>query len=495
MKHKKKLSAHPTTHSFHEAVYLQVLESMAEGVSVSDENGIIVYTNPTLDTMFGYKKGELIGKHVSIQNSYPAEENRRIVNNVIKQLKTKGVWSGEFSNIKKDKTSFTTFTRITAIEIHGKRHWVSVQEDLTESKASDEKLKYQNSLLEAQQEVAPEGILIVSPNGKIISHNKQFAAMWRLPKRVLQSQLDEIALQAAQEQLINPQEFMERIAYLYKTKKKSKEKLYFKDGRIFERYGAPITAGKDTYYGYVWYFFDITERELLLKQKDDFVSIATHELKTPVTSIKAYTQVLQTRFSRQGDEKSALMLGKMDAQLNKLHSLIGDLLDATKIEAEKLQFQQDYFDSNELIHEIIEELQRTTQKHTIIPKLSRTKILYGDRERIGQVLTNLISNAIKYSPNTEKIIVKTYIHKNSLTICVQDFGVGIPKDKRNKVFERFFRLSGPKHETYPGLGLGLYISSEIIKRQGGSIWVESDAKQGSTFCFNLPLTNVDSKMT
>ncbi|MGH7203187.1 MAG: sensor histidine kinase [Candidatus Levyibacteriota bacterium] len=107
--------------------------------------------------------------------------------------------------------------------------------------------------------------------------------------------------------------------------------------------------------------------------------------------------------------------------------------------------------------------------------------MYGDKERIGQVLTNLISNAIKYSPHATKIVIDI-----SAAACVKDFGIGMSKNAQEKVFERFYRASGPNNQTFPGLGLGLYISSEIIKRLGGRIWVESVKGKGSTFCFTLP---------
>src|SRR6185312_11713728 len=108
------------------------------------------------------------------------------------------------------------------------------------------------------------------------------------------------------------------------------------------------------------------------------------------------------------------------------------------------------------------------------------KTIYSDRDRISQVLVNLISNAIKYSPYTDKIVINSSVEDDKIKVCVQDFGVGISKDKKDKVFERFFRASGPGKETYPGLGLGLYITSEIIKRSGGKIWVESTEGKGST---------------
>jgi two-component system CheB/CheR fusion protein len=232
---------------------------------------------------------------------------------------------------------------------------------------------------------------------------------------------------------------------------------------------------------------DITERKRLERQKDEFLGIASHELKTPVTSIKAYGQVLQRIFAKEGNNRAVSQLEKMDAQIDKLTLLISDLLDVTKIQSGKLMMQEEEFDINELITTIVDELQLTTTRHTLEKKLARTKMIYADRERIGQVLTNLITNAIKYSPHTDRIYISSKIEKDTVTVCVQDFGVGIPVDKKEKVFEQFFRVSGEKQQTSPGLGLGLYISSEIIKRQEGKIWVESVEGKGSTFCFCLPL--------
>lgn len=238
--------------------------------------------------------------------------------------------------------------------------------------------------------------------------------------------------------------------------------------------------------GIVSNFKNVTERVILERQKEDFVSIATHELKTPVTSIKAYAQILLKRFGREGNEGAARMIEKMDVQLNKLIALIGDLLDVTKIEGGRLQMHEDFYDFNQLVMEVVEELQRTTDDHKIILTLNGAYKIYGDKERIGQVLTNLISNAIKYSPAAGEIIVNSGVSDGEVKISVQDQGVGISKDHQEKVFERFYRVSGPGGDSFPGLGLGLYISHEIIKRQGGHIWVESEKGKGSTFCFTLP---------
>ena len=232
---------------------------------------------------------------------------------------------------------------------------------------------------------------------------------------------------------------------------------------------------------------DVTEQRRLEQQKDDFISIAGHELKTPVTSAKAYTQLLALRFQKAGDARSAELLGKMDGQLNKLTKLIADLLDETKIEGGKLQLQLSTFDYGALVTEVVEEVQRTAMRHTLVCELAPSITITGDRERIGQVLTNLLTNAVKYSPRADRVVVRTAPGEGEIITSVCDFGIGIATEKQDKVFDRFFRIEGKEHETYPGLGLGLYICAEIVRRHHGRIWVESEEGQGSTFAFALPL--------
>ncbi|SDD27269.1 PAS domain S-box-containing protein [Mucilaginibacter pineti] len=234
---------------------------------------------------------------------------------------------------------------------------------------------------------------------------------------------------------------------------------------------------------------DIDEQKQLQRQKDDFLGIASHELKTPVTSIKAYAQVLGAMLTKEGEHKKAQMVLRMDAQVNRLTNLIGDLLDVTKINSGRLQFNKVWFDFNQVIKETMDDLKHTTQKHTLIEKFTETGKIYSDKDRISQVITNLITNAIKYSPHTDKIIVSTRLEGHEAIVCVQDFGIGIPEDKKDKVFEQFYRVSGNKQHTFPGLGLGLYISSEIVKREGGRMWVNSIEGKGATFCFALPVND------
>ncbi|WP_316751886.1 PAS domain S-box protein [Pedobacter gandavensis] len=232
---------------------------------------------------------------------------------------------------------------------------------------------------------------------------------------------------------------------------------------------------------------DITDQKELERQKDNFLAVASHELKTPVTSIKAYAQVLEMMLKRAGDTKNGGLMAKMDSQINRLTSLIGDLLDVTKINSGRLELTNVPFDFNQMVLDIIDDIQFTSDTHQIKHQLSFKRMVTGDRDRIAQIVVNLMTNAIKYSPDANHIMVYTEDHDTEVRLCVQDFGIGLSKDKKDRVFEQFYRVSGTKEHTFPGLGLGLYISSEIIKQLNGKIWVDSVIGQGSTFGISIPL--------
>ena len=237
---------------------------------------------------------------------------------------------------------------------------------------------------------------------------------------------------------------------------------------------------------------DVTERVLQDRQKDEFLGVVSHELKTPVTSVKAYVQVLQRRLSKEGLTEAVAHLGKIDTQINKLTTLIGDLLDVTKIEGGKLQFHETDFALDDQVAESVEEVQRTAERHTIICDGAANAIVHGDRDRIGQALVNLLTNAVKYSPEEKTILVTTTTDGSTVTVSVKDSGIGISADQTPHVFEQFYRAANAQEGAVGGLGLGLYIASEIVQRHSGKIWVESVAGRGSTFAFSLPVVAIQA---
>lgn len=226
--------------------------------------------------------------------------------------------------------------------------------------------------------------------------------------------------------------------------------------------------------------------EELMNRKDEFMSIASHELKTPITSVKASLQLLDKMVGKHAElESIAPFIGKASKQVNKLTDIINDLLDVTKIQAGKLQLNPSFFNLHQLITDSAEQCQLTDNRHRIIIGGDPELKIYADRDRMEQVFCNLINNAIKYSPNAEEVLVSFAVTDNQVKVSVTDYGIGIPEEKIANIFDRFFRVEHTS-QNFAGLGLGLYISSEIIKQHGGQIGVTSQTAKGSTFWFTLP---------
>jgi signal transduction histidine kinase len=176
----------------------------------------------------------------------------------------------------------------------------------------------------------------------------------------------------------------------------------------------------------------------------------------------------------------------MNIQVDRLTYLVGDLLDVSKIQAGKLELRLESFSLQDIIVETIENVQATTYSHMIILQGEIRSPVYGDRDRIAQVVINLLSNAVKYSPAATKIIVQLEDLKKEVRVSVQDFGIGIPKEHQERIFERFYRVHSKSEHSFSGLGMGLYISSQIIARHKGKMEVHSIEGKGTTFTFTLP---------
>jgi PAS domain S-box-containing protein len=218
-------------------------------------------------------------------------------------------------------------------------------------------------------------------------------------------------------------------------------------------------------------------------RKNNFISMASHELKTPITSLKIYRDLLERRLPTKEQKEFVQILTVMNKQINKLSILISDLLDLSKIRVGKLDFKMDVFNLNDLVDETVFEIQPTTH-HKITVKHEKRVLVFGDRERINQVLINLLTNAIKYSPESNKVIVTVTTQDECGTVKIRDYGIGVRKKDRERIFERFYQAE--ENETFPGLGIGLNISQEIVTRHGGKLWVEKGRSKGSVFIFTVP---------
>lgn len=240
---------------------------------------------------------------------------------------------------------------------------------------------------------------------------------------------------------------------------------------------------------------DIQEIKEQQEQKDYFISLASHELKTPVTSIKGYVQVLQRKYHQHTDEFLSSALDTVNKQINKMSRLISDLLDVPKINSGKLSLHKEEFSVSQLIEEVVEQINYISSAYHISISKATAATIYGDRERIGQVISNLLTNAVKYSPLLKKVIVESSDVDGKVMISVTDYGIGISLKDQDKIFDRFYRVDGQNEKTYPGFGIGLFIASEIIERHHGKIGVKSELGKGAVFYFSLPVfRNIENRI-
>ncbi|MBK0384274.1 PAS domain-containing sensor histidine kinase [Pedobacter sp. SD-b] len=232
---------------------------------------------------------------------------------------------------------------------------------------------------------------------------------------------------------------------------------------------------------------DIHDIKELDQQKDFFISMASHELKTPITSVKGYVQLLSNKYKNSNDAFLNNALNILNKQVVTLTTLVSDLLDVSKINMGSLLLRKTKFAINDLVEDVIEEIQHINQKHQIIFCKEANSKVFADRENIAQVLVNFLTNAVKYSPGSLNVEVKSSVINNRVRISVKDKGIGLKEEDRKKVFERFYRVEGKNEKTFPGFGIGLFIASEIIRKHNGKIWVDSKIGEGSTFYFELPI--------
>jgi signal transduction histidine kinase len=234
---------------------------------------------------------------------------------------------------------------------------------------------------------------------------------------------------------------------------------------------------------------ELRKEKELEKLQGEFIAVASHELKTPLTSLKAYAQILNNTVARSRNKQTKQLAAKVDKQADKLIRLTDELLDVSRIESGNITLRKTRFDIKAFLERIVDDVQRTTQTHVIEKHLEVSKQAFADQTRIEQVVLNLIENAIKYSPKAGRIIASASETRNEIIISVQDFGPGIPKKDLVKIFRRFYRLAdnSKDKQAISGIGLGLFIASKIIRQHDGKMWAESKPGKGSTFYVSLPL--------
>ncbi|HEX3383797.1 MAG TPA: PAS domain S-box protein, partial [Mucilaginibacter sp.] len=262
-----------------------------------------------------------------------------------------------------------------------------------------------------------------------------------------------------------------------------------KDGKLLDisLTISPIRDGEGNIIGASKIARDISEQKRDEQRKNDFIGMVSHELKTPLTSLTAVVQLLQIKLKGHDDTFVANSMKNAGRQVKKMADLINGFLNISRLESGKMPMIKREFVLNDLIKENIEETRLMGPDHNIQFHCGEHMIVYADRDKIGSVVLNLLNNAVKYSAKASRIDVNCKIINNRVQITVQDQGIGIEPNDLEKLFDRYYRVESVETQHISGFGIGLYLSSEIIKQHGGNIWAESEPGKGSAFHFALPL--------
>jgi len=236
--------------------------------------------------------------------------------------------------------------------------------------------------------------------------------------------------------------------------------------------------------------YDITERKIDEQRKNDFIGMVSHELKTPLTSLKGYVQILHAKAKKQDDDFTINALSKVETQVNKMSTMINSFLNVSRLESGKIHLDKQAFDLYKLLKDAVEETMMINPSHRITLELGEPIMVFADKDKIEHVVSNLLSNAIKYSARGSAINVRCGVNGDVASVSIEDKGVGIKPQDTERLFERYYRVESNEIKHISGFGIGLYLSSEIIQRHGGKIWVESEFDKGSIFYFTLPLNTL-----
>lgn len=489
-------------------ILLKAVNASGSGIIITNNqqpDNPIVFCNDRFIEMTGYDRNEIIGRNCRfLQGEDRNQEERFLLKEAIEKGKTIFV---ELRNYRKDGSLF--WNELVMSPVTGEKgnitHFIGVQNDVTRRKSAEQKLKIiqetfkdelnrrtksleeNEAFLKSILATIRESLLVADAQLKVVSVNDFFLNTFKVSREeTVGKKLYELG--NGQWNIPRLRNMLEQVLPTQNPVVNFEVEHDFPSiGRKVMILNAHQVELEGVYKDNILLAIeDVTERKDIEKRKDDFLSIASHELKSPLTIVKGYNQLIQKLLPADSDEKVKQTIAKSIANLNRLNDLIINLLDVSKIQAGKIEVHKGYFNLDEMVKETVDHVQSTTNTHKIIIEGTSQQQCYGDIHRLEQVLTNLLNNAIKYSPQSNKVLVHISQVSDYVKVAVTDYGLGIKKEDKKRIFERFFR-AGDLQKKFPGMGIGLYVCEQIIKNHKGLLWVESEEGKGATFNFTLPL--------
>ncbi len=483
------------------------IDASVAGITITDyrqPDHPIVYCNKAFEKISGYQRSEIIGRNCRfLQGDDREQQARHILKEAIKNGQTATV---ELRNYRKNGDLFWNELYLSPIkDANGNvTYFMGVQNDITKRKNAEQQLQKERDEMERRAidrtgslkeneeylssilQTVRQSLVVLDSDLRLLSANVHFLRTFKV------SEAETVGVKLYD--LGDGQWNIPQLKELLETILPSNNPvLDFEVNYEFPHIGKKIMLLNahqielDGEYKQriLLSFEDVTERKESEQRKDDFVSIASHELRSPLTTVKGYIQLLERLLPKDND-KVTHAIAKTNDYLNRMNELITNLLDTSKIKHGKMELHKEVFDFDQMVKEAVENVQGSHISHKI--KITgSTKMDYaGDQYRLEQVVVNLLTNAVKYSPEASEIAVYLSRVSGFIKVAVTDYGLGIGREDQKKVFERFFRANSIQ-KKFPGMGIGLYVCDQIIKNHKGTLWVDSEADKGATFSFTLPI--------
>jgi len=447
-------------------------------------DGIMISVNKAFTSIFGYEDKDIVNKHFSMLFT---KEDRESGRPEIELRNVKDLGSAQDKNFIIHINGHKIWASGETILVNNKRgdsFLVKVIQNLHEQKLLENFLSDSNDLLENILMTISDALILIAPDGTVLKINAAFADLFETTAEAF----EKLPLNKTGHSFWASGSLQQIVAnVLAETDQLYKQTFFFNRSngkkRIISISSTFLTAEDTSPRQVLFTIQDITEAKLNEKRKKDMIGFISHELRNPLTRLNLATQMIRESTAGQHLPEINNYLKIAETVSTQLNGLVSELHDATKAGYHKLQMKKSHFSYDGFVHEVIESAKVSWPGTHLAKQGSVGIIIYADKQRLEQVLTNYISNAVKYGGKDNRIIISVEETEGSIITCVKDFGRGIKQENLKYLFRRLYRVD----EKTEGLGLGLYLSKQIIKAHNGKVWVESEPGKGSSFYFSLPV--------
>jgi PAS domain S-box-containing protein len=453
-------------------------------IQVMDTDGYVVHVNEAFTHAFGYKKEDLFGKHCRILFT-PEDQQMKMPEMEIEKVNQHFTATDRNYVVHKDGTCiWASGESLLAKSDDGKTIIIKLIQQIHEQKLLEKFLKESQEFSESVVRSITDAVIVLDLNLRILKANNAFYHLFDINL----SSVEGLYPAELNHDFLSSEKLAQQLQKISETGAESQFQFEHKNeegvaSHFFIK--ASFIDGKLVNKRIVLVISDVTDKVKSEQQRDDLIAFVIHELRSPLSNITLCNTLIEQSIEENDKEGVAVYLDKSNKSANRLKLLIQELYDATKAGSGSLQFTKSGFDFTDLVDEVIESVQLLHKTHEINKEGEAQVEVYGDRERINQVLTNYLINAVKYSPQADKVNVRLHIENGNAIVAVTDYGKGIPEEKIPHIFDRYYRADAST--KIDGLGLGLYLSKQIIDAHGGRTWIKSKENEGSTFYFSIPV--------